>query len=532
MANTKISALTANTNPTGNEELVYAYNNANGKMTLDTMKTFANTWQQEELVSWTNIKTINNQSLLWSWNIDIQWWWGSGWEWYDAIVDAAGNGDYTTIAAALADSKRKIFVMNGTYNETEWQFVTMSGLDKVIIHWQSRNGVVVNATLSSVETQWAEEKDYPALWFFDAHTTDNSEVDIRNMTFNFTVNSSQTECSLIRAYWKSAWVTDIIVDNCIFNVTNSWSARMYFLTLWKKNTPQGNIDITNCAYTIVSDTANMYLEAGTHSASNDMCVYKNCYFLSKANNSHKGRLDIRNAFDCKIYFDETNLNAVEFAWYNLDRCNIIAANIDSSAPLSVALNTINNCDIQFTHVWGFSPIKIDVSSAVPDWQSSTAYTVGDQVLYGQIFYQCKTSHTSSSSFLTDEDNWENIATIQIINATWNTIKTWETIELWEFIRGNTFDMSYDDGDILLPNHCIFEWNVLDDDTKSRNMYVNNHCILNWNIFWWYEYYNSTVIKYVSTNQNIITNNILQTTTNISKIGSGSAGVVDNNASWS
>lgn len=40
MANTKISALTANTNPTWNEEFVYAYNNANWKITLDTMKTF------------------------------------------------------------------------------------------------------------------------------------------------------------------------------------------------------------------------------------------------------------------------------------------------------------------------------------------------------------------------------------------------------------------------------------------------------------------------------------------------------------
>jgi hypothetical protein len=40
MANTKISALTALTNPTGSEEFVYAYNNANGKVTLNTMKSF------------------------------------------------------------------------------------------------------------------------------------------------------------------------------------------------------------------------------------------------------------------------------------------------------------------------------------------------------------------------------------------------------------------------------------------------------------------------------------------------------------
>ena len=71
MANTKISALTANTNPNGWEELVYAYNNANGKMTLNTMKTFVQnnlSWyattadlagKQDTLVSWTSIKTIN-----------------------------------------------------------------------------------------------------------------------------------------------------------------------------------------------------------------------------------------------------------------------------------------------------------------------------------------------------------------------------------------------------------------------------------------------------------------------------------------
>ena len=92
MANTKISALPANVSPLWSEELVYAYNNSNGKMTLNTMKTFIQpdlswyattsdlstwlSWKQDTLVSGTNIKTINNTSLLWSWNITIQWgWW-------------------------------------------------------------------------------------------------------------------------------------------------------------------------------------------------------------------------------------------------------------------------------------------------------------------------------------------------------------------------------------------------------------------------------------------------------------------------
>lgn len=56
MANTKISALTANTNPTWLEELVYAYNNANGKMTLNTMKAF---------VGWAGITTLNADANIW-----------------------------------------------------------------------------------------------------------------------------------------------------------------------------------------------------------------------------------------------------------------------------------------------------------------------------------------------------------------------------------------------------------------------------------------------------------------------------------
>lgn len=94
MANTKISALTANTNPTWSEELVYAYNNANGKMTLNTMKTFAVSWKQDTLVSWTNIKTINNVSLLWSWNISISGW-GSN------IIDVIDTDDTSWLQAAL-----------------------------------------------------------------------------------------------------------------------------------------------------------------------------------------------------------------------------------------------------------------------------------------------------------------------------------------------------------------------------------------------------------------------------------------------
>ena len=56
MANTKISALTANTNPNWSEEFVYAYNNANGKITLNTMKAFV--WG-----AW--VTTLNADANIW-----------------------------------------------------------------------------------------------------------------------------------------------------------------------------------------------------------------------------------------------------------------------------------------------------------------------------------------------------------------------------------------------------------------------------------------------------------------------------------
>lgn len=121
MANTKISALTALTNPTWNEELVYALNNANGKMTLDTMKTFANTGQQAALVSGVNIKTINNTSILWSGNIDVSWWggWG-GFEptelWGDANIWELSEWAYTTVYDLYYKTGEKVPV----YTVTNW----------------------------------------------------------------------------------------------------------------------------------------------------------------------------------------------------------------------------------------------------------------------------------------------------------------------------------------------------------------------------------------------------------------------------
>ena len=60
---------------------------------------------------------------------------------YQAVVDASGNGDYLTVAAALAASKTRIFVRNGTYNnEPQWSI----GTANTIIEGESYGGVAID----------------------------------------------------------------------------------------------------------------------------------------------------------------------------------------------------------------------------------------------------------------------------------------------------------------------------------------------------------------------------------------------------
>ena len=69
---------------------------------------------------------------------------GSGQTLYDAIVDAAGGGDYTSVLAACSGGSvgDTIYVRNGTYSETA--SITMKNRQKII--GESRDGVLLVAT--------------------------------------------------------------------------------------------------------------------------------------------------------------------------------------------------------------------------------------------------------------------------------------------------------------------------------------------------------------------------------------------------
>lgn len=65
---------------------------------------------------------------------------GSGQVLYDAIVDAAGGGDFVLISAAIAAGHVSIWVRNGTYNESVFIDLPIN----CTLHGESLGGVIVN----------------------------------------------------------------------------------------------------------------------------------------------------------------------------------------------------------------------------------------------------------------------------------------------------------------------------------------------------------------------------------------------------
>ena len=58
--------------------------------------------KQDTLVSGTNIKTVNNQSLLWSWDITISWWWSD--------IEYVTSAEYTALLPWAASDWKHYFI--------------------------------------------------------------------------------------------------------------------------------------------------------------------------------------------------------------------------------------------------------------------------------------------------------------------------------------------------------------------------------------------------------------------------------------
>lgn len=210
MANTKISALTATTSPTWSEEFVYAYNSANGKITLDTMKTFASADSQATLVSGVNIKTINWTSILGSGNIDVSW---GGWGFtptelgWDANIWELSEWAYITTYDLYYISWSKVPAVSSSYTKKQMLFVTED---------------------SSSWTKW--------FFVFNAWRTSSSYID--RAAFGYSVSSSEWNCRRLWAwdaslerygYTIGSWlshpeaITSYTLTQIIDDIDDSWT---------------------------------------------------------------------------------------------------------------------------------------------------------------------------------------------------------------------------------------------------------------------------------------------------------------------
>ena len=251
MANTKISALTANTNPSGSEEMVYALNNANGKISLNTMKTFVENnltwyattsdlttwlaWKQDTLVSWTNIRTINGASVVWSWDIIVTWWtWYTAWpwiditwwvisatwwtwgSWFDCTVASDWTWDYTTIGDAITAWKKSLFVKDWTYTMSTW---TLSTWDFKMV-WESRNWVVINITYPT--------RSWTIFTLTSDTTSEANSFLFQNIIFNITY--TWNFWYFIMFWWWWAWQWFLNIDSCTINIPEATDWCNFYIT--------------------------------------------------------------------------------------------------------------------------------------------------------------------------------------------------------------------------------------------------------------------------------------------------------------
>ena len=219
MANTKISQLPQNNNPTGSEELVYALNNANGKMTLNTMKTFATTGLQPELVSWTNIKTINWNDILWSWNIVISWG-GWGWSTWTISLNAAENiAAWTLVSFDSTWVKKLRRWFYGTADT--WISLTVAQNQYTMID----SVAVTSDTTVVLYTDWDDD------WYVVAIKWDGETRNVWtpvkiSADVRFPRISSPYTWEFVVAYWDYTWSWAVSVI--------AWSISWTTITLWTK----------------------------------------------------------------------------------------------------------------------------------------------------------------------------------------------------------------------------------------------------------------------------------------------------------
>ena len=264
MANTKISDLTENTNPSGEEELVFAKDWTNGKVSLNTVKEFAkptidssmsdsseNAVQNKVIKSYVDWKVVQKSDTapenptewdLWydTWNDVLKHYdwtqWKTVWEWWD--FDPTWY--YPTLHAWLADN---LYTNDNIIDVDTWNFRTTAGSQSVpssgiaslnYIRWKSKRTTPKTECIINFNTSdWiyvTNVNKYQTLYETDNTTGTTTFTliswvwDTDPSTYGLTVQLQQQEFAIQN--WTFSDSTGDIFKAYV--TINRWSFRMWY----------------------------------------------------------------------------------------------------------------------------------------------------------------------------------------------------------------------------------------------------------------------------------------------------------------
>jgi hypothetical protein len=179
---------------------------------------------------------------------------GGGQTLYECVVATSG-GDYTTLGAAIAAGKTRIFIRNGTYSESGNPIIPSN----CVIHGQSRNGVIIDV----------DGTTYDQLRIVGGAAT---KIELRNFTIRRTTGSY----AIAQPYATGDYLTEFIADNIFFNGGG-------FRCGYVGNNSTKNLSFTNCVFRNISSSACVYVRSAESLTVDGYFTFQNCKTLDAMN---------------------------------------------------------------------------------------------------------------------------------------------------------------------------------------------------------------------------------------------------------
>lgn len=333
---------------------------------------------------------------------------------YDAIVDASGNGDYTTIWAAIDAGKRIIFVKNGTYNETP---KTING-EWLVLTWEWLDKVTVNYTYTATGFPWTAP--------FAFTITDWIIIDIKWFTFNLDITADGRHSSLISITWQHENRHFVKVDDCRIDARLTWNIQYGSLYIWNGQTEDEGI-FNNCEIKI--HNTNNYTRAAENS------YYNKCYLSASNDGWDKVDFSVDNAENSVVEAQATTVNCILSA--SKCRFSTIRTLGATSRTTQIDARNCSNCNISNRRAY---TSWVSYNSVVKSWAENTAYAVWDLVTIQWSVWSCTTAHTSWTDVTADISNFSQVTGSHYQNITDCDVSDSWIVYLHWMIKGNTLSL--------------------------------------------------------------------------------------------